>query len=309
MPSLSQIYTHFRLPNLLIVAVTMLVFAFGILYPSLNAYDIVPILWLKDLYLLVFITISLAAFGYLHNDLQDLTADHINKGSSITRIISKTSLVAILLFFALAPALLAFSLALEIEKPAFVSIYFVVLLVIYVYNRWLKRYPLIGNIIVASLCAGVLGVLLLAERESLILLRAANSPSFYNVVITAFWYMAFAFMTTLVRELVKDVEDMNGDIQAGYGTWPVKFGVRSTQILLIGIWVMLMLGILAGWYVHFFNLVNIWWFSVLLILPAIFILFCFFQLKEKSDYTRISSMIKYYMISGLIFLLYLKSHI
>ncbi len=296
-----------RVPNLVIVAATMLVFAFGVLYPALNAERIEPILWLKDLYLLVLITVCVAVFGYLHNDLTDVRPDFLNKGKRAYQVAGKTLVCLLLTFFAVAPVPIAFSLALEINKPWYVMLYFVAVVVVFAYNVYFKKLPLIGNFIVAALCASVIGVILLGEYESLVLLRDTNHHRFLQVVFTGAFYMSFAFILTFLREVAKDAEDMEGDSAAGYKTFPISFGDVSTKRMLYVLTFVCLMVISTG--LRFHNLLGgtILIYLVLIVLPTAPIPYFIHSTNDSRGYGKLSAYLKVYMLSGLLFLLYLKN--
>ena len=292
-----------RIPNLLIIVLTVWVFASRLIYPELVAHRITPVMSSKDLYLLLLILGLIAAGGYLLNDIIDVRSDQANNKRAFINDGSERRLA----WFAygvitIAPIPFAYSLASEVNHLEYMPLYFIVVGLLALYNLVLKKTPLLGNICVAILCAGVVWIMFLAEQESLQSLRAMDLESYIRICQVALFYYVFAFCSNLAREIIKDIQDMDGDRIVGARTLPLVIGVqRSVYFIhatLLGlevfiIWWILQLGLSIGLIIACL---------VLVILPIILITFKLLKVNQESDMAMLSTGFKMWMLLGLIFI-------
>ena len=118
----------------------------------------------------------------------------------------------------------------------------------------------------------------------------------------AFLYAGFAFIISLIREVVKDIEDMPGDAKYGCRTMPILWGVHLT-IVFVSTWLVVLIASLG--IIQFYVLQFGWWWSalycfVLIILPLLYILKKLFVAKTTEDFHRLSSVIKMVMLAGIL---------
>ncbi|GAL80200.1 hypothetical protein JCM19274_3770 [Algibacter lectus] len=178
--------------------------------------------------LLIFATICIAAAGNIINDIYDIETDFVNKphklivGNSISE---KTAynLFIVLNFIGVG---VGFYLSHAVGKSAFFSLFVIISALLYVYATYLKRTLLIGNIVISILVA--LSVLIVGIFELLPALTLENRDiqlTFFKII---FDYAVFAFLLNLIREIAKDVEDIDGDYKAGMNTLPIAIGRDRT---------------------------------------------------------------------------------
>ncbi|MDX1629702.1 MAG: UbiA family prenyltransferase, partial [Fulvivirga sp.] len=220
-----------RLPNLIIVALTQGLIYFGLLLPSLQRAGINPVLdgWL--FFLLVLVTILITAGGYLFNDLMDGPMDRINRPEKVVIGIHLSRQNAYWLTYA--AHLLAFIaslyLAFRTDNTHLIFIFPVAVGGLYLYSSALKKLPLLGNLLVAAYCAGVAGIIWLAEYSALAKLRIQDPYNYQRCLLVVSWFMVFAFLATLYREIIKDMEDYRGDKESGLFTLPIYLGMPTTK--------------------------------------------------------------------------------
>jgi len=181
-------------------------------------------LGLSDFIALSLNTMLIAASGYVINDYYDSRMDRINRPFKWIAG-NKWSLKRVLYFYFLllsAGVLLSLYLALRLSLIPFIFIYPVAIIGLWLYSYVLKCKPIAGNLWVSLFCAGV--VLIVALPDWLL-----GNPSVINQEI--WYYSLFAFLATWFREVVKDLEDIAGDQQAGCQTFPAQFGLSSGKIL------------------------------------------------------------------------------
>ena len=293
----------FRIPNIIIVALTVWVFSTHIVYPRLLSSDILPILSMKDLYLLVFIIGCIAAGGYLLNDIIDIETDKANQ----KRAFINTGLERLIGFISygiitVAPIPFSYSLASEIDKVAYMPLYFIVVITLALYNLYLKNIPLIGNLVVALLCAAVIWVFLLAEQESLIKISELDPEAYQFIISMSIFYYVFAFCTNLSREIIKDIQDLYGDKEVGALTLPIAIGINRSRHIVI--FIILILSAFLIWWLSTVTMSTAMILSVmiLLIAPMSFLIYSLSKCDEYSNYSSISKAFKVWMVLGLIFL-------
>ncbi|MAT53742.1 MAG: hypothetical protein CMN32_04630 [Saprospirales bacterium] len=287
--------------NLLIVAATQYLIRYFVLLPVNEQAGHSPALPAFQFFLLVLDTVLIAAAGYVVNDLLDAPADAINKpGKNL--IASKKygwRLYGLLVFSGLAIALY---LAFFVGKPLLVLIYPAAVLGLWWYSNTLKHLPLAGNLTVALFCGLVIGIVLFAERESL---RQLPAGAAMRLWIIAGGYAWFAFLTTLLREIAKDAEDLEGDRQAGSRTIATAWGLGAVRNWLLATATLILLSLLAfSWWLWQSGLLMALFFCVAMaILPVLYLLRLLPQAKERKDFTRISRLTKWIMVAGLLLII------
>ncbi|RMF31346.1 MAG: hypothetical protein D6765_01890 [Bacteroidetes bacterium] len=116
-----------------------------------------------------------------------------------------------------------------VERLPLAALFPLAVALLWVYARWLKRMPFWGNLLVSLFCAGVVALLWLAETEGIARLRAL-APERAALLQVVFWaFAALAFLANLFREIVKDLEDLEGDAAAGARTLPVVWGPEGSR--------------------------------------------------------------------------------
>ncbi|MBK9013862.1 MAG: geranylgeranylglycerol-phosphate geranylgeranyltransferase [Saprospiraceae bacterium] len=295
-----------RFPNLAIVALTQYLLQYLVLLPALREAGFRPILDAFHFFLLVFTTVLIAAGGYLINDLLDYDSDLINKPEAV--FVNRVFPMKLVWFFYGAITFIGFTiawyLALYVENLPLFLIYPTAVFLLYFYSKKLKKMPLWGNVVVAIFCAFVAGVVLFADRKNFGLLKGQGA----EVGVLFGGYLLFAFLSTLLREIVKDIEDMEGDARLGLQTLPLQYGVKTAKKWAIGVGVLLLFSLLL--------FVNWLWqrceqasalFTILGVgIPVVYTLFFIKKSTSKADYSKASLLSKLIMLSGLVLLVVCK---
>lgn len=261
-----------RFGNLIIIALSQY-FTAGFLV-GMDTLNDVP------LFLLSLSTIAIAAGGYIINDYYDVKIDYINKPDRVVIGKNITRRYAILFHVVLSALGIVVGLYLSWRIGA-VNVVSVFLL--WLYSNSLKRLPFIGNLTVALLTG--LSVYLVE-----LFYRSGNSL----VAI----YALFAFFMTLIREVIKDMEDLKGDNSFGCKTLPIIWGIRKTKIL---IYVLLI--IFAGLVIMMNQLYRALPFKyhlIFLFVPLLWLLYRLFRADMKKDFTRLSIFCKVIMMLGIL---------
>jgi 4-hydroxybenzoate polyprenyltransferase len=261
-----------RFGNLIIIALTQYFTAgFLIAMHTLNDFK---------LFLLAISTMSIAAGGYIINDYYDVKIDYINKPDRVVIGKNITRRYAILFHVLLSTLGIALGTYLSwgIGVVNAVSVF-----LLWLYSNNLKRLPFIGNVTVAFLTG--LSVIVVD-----LFYRTDNSL----VII----YALFAFFITLVREVIKDMEDLKGDNSFGCKTLPIIWGIRKTKILLYII-VVAFAGIVVILN-QLYRALPFKYHLIFLFVPLLWLLYRLIRADMKKDFTRLSIFCKVIMMLGIL---------
>jgi len=297
-----------RFPNLCIVALTQWLLYDRVIVPALVSQQITPLLSKLDCLCYIGITITLTAAGYIINDIMDLPADRINKPDRILidRYISRQTASWFYLTLGLTGFIMTTYLGLACNRLHLIGLYPIAFILLYVYSAALKHRPIFGNLLIALFCAGVAGAIWLAEGDALAQLTQRAPDRSRPVRFLLVWYMVFAFLSTLYRELVKDLEDQEGDRKVGSRTAPIVWGSASAKILAgtSGGLLLVFLVWQSQFIYAFFPNWLVWFVAVGLVLPLIWTFFDLAFAKKKTQFHRISTVLKVVMLNGVLLLLF-----
>jgi 4-hydroxybenzoate polyprenyltransferase len=286
-----------RFPNLLIIILTQYLIRYCLILPAFTAeYYITGVFpqHLSDVYfaLLVFSTVLIAAGGYIINDEADLYIDEINKptkvvlGKRVSFALAKTAYWTMTML----GVLTGLFLGVFIQKPVIGFVHVFAAISLWMYSAQLKKKMLTGNILIAFLSALTLLIVGLFE------------PRFYPNFISVLVYSAFAFLVSLIREIIKDIEDVEGDEKGQVKSLPVRIGIKQTK------GIVLLLIIITGWllgntlYRSFYTntVFNFWNILIFCELPFLALLYLISTAKDKKDFHVASTFAKIIMLLGIL---------
>lgn len=272
-----------RLPNLLIIVLTQYLVAICLV----GAHDT----WQStvsdfNLLLLVGATISIAAAGYIINDYYDIKIDYINKPSRVVvgKLVKRRIVLVSHIVLNALGILAGFYLSIYIGIINFFSAF-----VLWWYSNHLKRQPFVGNLSIAILTASSLMVIPIYYGQGMFLV--AN-------------YAVFGFSITLIREIIKDMEDIRGDARFGSKTLPIIWGFRKTKTLLFALtFVFVVLLFILSYNFGDATLIG---FFLLLILPIGHLLYLLYMADTQKRFARLSLYCKLLMLAGVLSMLFLN---
>lgn len=220
-----------RYQNLLMLALMQLIFRYGFL--ELQNIPLALADW--QYVLLVLATVSIAAGGYIINNIFDVETDLENKPENVIvgKFISETKAYNLYIGFTVIGVAMGFYLANVIEKPSFASIFIVIAATLYFYATSLKQSLLIGNFIVALLLS--FSVIIIGIFDLFPITNVENRPVMGLLFGILLDYAIFAFIINFIREIVKDLQDVNGDLNQGMNTLPIVLGIVKTTKLVFGL--------------------------------------------------------------------------
>ncbi len=296
--------------NLFIVALTQCIIFYLVLSPNFQEYGLSLILngFLAPLFILV--TILITAGGYVINDIIDYEADLINKQQKVFIGRDGMTMKNAWLFYAII-LIVGFSISAFIAHSLgnikLSGIYIVAVALLYAYSKYFKQSYLIGNILIAAFTSGVFLIIIYAEKKSLVQLEMASPQKFKELIDLLLGFCLFSFLLNLVREIVKDLEDIEGDTLAGYKTMPIKSGVLLSKNIAITFSI-----ILLALMVYFFSQLSVDWnilkWGILLCLTIFQIIgiLSLFKAKSKQNFSALSNLYKIEMLFALV-LIYIFS--
>lgn len=219
----------FRWKNLLITALLLLAFRLGIN----EAFGFPSALPNWGFVLAVLSTIMVMAAGYLMNDISDRTADEVNRPerSAIFKQYNEEQLFNVALYLAGGGILIGGVLAWYIDQWLYSAFPVISVLLLYQYAQRWKRQPFVGNAVVAFLAGLVIITLLAYDVLPALLENPVVQEQYGGIVYIYLVFAGFAFYTTLIRELIKDIEDIKGDRKAGYRTLPIVWSERAVRFI------------------------------------------------------------------------------
>lgn len=295
-----------RIPNLFIVSLVQLLLYFHLLLPAFKQNHVSPRLNPLEFIFLLIATLCTTACGYIINDLYDYETDLLNRKNKVVvhEKISAQLCIWLYIMLGFLGFLLSLYLAFRIGQVYLSGLYTLAFALLFFYTKILKKRPLSGNLLVALFCSGVAGLVWLAELPSWWALRAQNLPSAQHLQATISWYCAFAFFSTMFREIVKDLEDENGDAVAGCRTFPIVAGQQAAKLLATSMAFILVA--LLG-FLYFSNTPGfspLFYLGALLsiIIPLGYGLYLLQKAQTPTDYHRISHLAKWVMLAGVLLL-------
>jgi 4-hydroxybenzoate polyprenyltransferase len=314
---MKSLFRLIRLPNLVIVAATQYALQYAILRPELSKIGLKPLLPDFQFFLLVCSTVLIAAGGYVVNDIEDVDIDRLNKPEK-KRIVERIYPLSICWKIYWGVTILGFAISLYlaffVNDFVQLAIYPAAVFLLWAYSKWFKRQFLIGNLVVAGFCAFVAWVVLYAQNIATPLptyhsgtteeLKFLNYASSVFLVFNG--YAAFAFISTLFREIIKDIEDVKGDKAQGCKTLPIILGINSAKIAAYYVLFVFILAILFFNFQFKNDYLKLFLLNLTITLPVFYALFLLVNAEEKKDYSRLSIIAKLIMLSGLIFILIMK---
>ncbi|WP_445717453.1 geranylgeranylglycerol-phosphate geranylgeranyltransferase [Flavobacterium sp.] len=286
-----------RYQNLLMLAFMQLVFRYlfltkSYIYLALTDFNYA---------LLIISTICIAAGGYVINNIMDQDTDEIAKPQNRVVGVSISETVAYNWYIGLTiiGVGIGFYLSNVIYKPTFASMFILVATLLYVYATNLKQIPVLGNIIVAFLLS--VSIVIIALFDVFPATDSENKIRMGEVFGILIDYAIFAFIINLIREIIKDLEDLDGDYQTGINTLPIAIGINKTKII-VSILTVIAVVILA-YYVktYLFELDYVVYYALALIIgPLLYFGVRLQTAKEKKEFHHLSLVLKLILFFGII---------
>lgn len=303
-----------RWPNLFFIALTQWLFYNCVVYAL---YKNAPENHQQHsgiFYLLIAASVFIAAAGYIINDYFDMHIDAVNKPGKVVvdRMVKRRWAIVWHLLFSFAGVLLSLYISYKTGKWVIFLANTACVFILWLYSTRFKKKLLSGNIVIAALTAWVIVVVYFYAGASFISYSGWN-PGNYPFNIRQLYkftilYAGFAFIVSLIREVVKDMEDMYGDARYHCNTMPIAWGVPATKVF-AAVWIVVCVGALL--IVQLYAWQSGWWISavyciLLIVLPLVMILRKLYKAVTPLHYHQISSLIKLVMFTGILSMIFFK---
>ncbi len=254
--------------------------------------------------LLVIATVCIAAGGNCINDIQDVQIDKINKPGKVLigkKITEKTAYNYYLILNIIGVGI-GFYLANSIGKPGFAALFIVFSGLLYLYATYLKSIVLLGNIVISILVA--MSILIVGLFELLPAITETNRVAQSTLFSILLDYALFAFLMTLIRELIKDVEDIDGDKNGGMQTLPIVLGRKRSIKIVFGIALFLIGLIVYYLYTYMYQQQTaMLYFLVFVVGPLLYFCIQLLSATKKEDFSYLSGVLKFIMLLGILSML------
>lgn len=313
-----------RLPNLLIIVLAQYAVRWGIVYPMLKKINRVlnqsypqiihaDVLKLQmnefQFFLLALSTSMIAAAGYIINDYFDVRIDRVNKPERLVidkGIKRRVAMVAHVIINVLAIGIGAI-LSYKLGMWKLGMIYILCTAGLWYYSTTFKRMFFIGNFIIAlftalvPLMVGLFEVPLLAKKYDILVTQF--DVSFNHIFYFIAGFSFFAFITTLIREIIKDTYDMEGDEEFGCNTIPIAIGINQTKYLVMSLILMTMVALGYLQYLQFNSgdKLSFFYLLILLQLPFSFLMYKIFRAHEPIAFRFPEKLTKAIMVLGIFY--------
>lgn len=291
-----------RYKNLVMIAFVQLIFRFG--YFKLN--NIVTGMSNFQYCLLVVATVFIATAGYVINDIFDQDTDLINKPSKVIvgKYISESSAYNIYVALNIIGVGVGFVLSRMVLQPKFFIIFILIAALLYVYATYLKQTVFLGNLVISFLAA--ITILIIGVFDIYTTLYEGNKAQMTVLMEILTDYAKFAFVITLIREIVKDIQDYKGDFETGLKTTAVTLGVQNTKYIAFALSILLTLYL--GYYTYTYFMNNNLYYATLYMLvfvlsPLILNSIKLFSANDTKTFASISFLYKIIMFFGILSLL------
>lgn len=310
-----------RFPNLLIIAFTLYVVRYCLMMPVLGLSGIEVQMPEWEFALMTLATLFIAAAGYIINDYFDVRIDAINKPEDLVIDKGVKRRVAMAAHAVLSAVGVLIGLFISWRSGILLTggvLFTLSVIGLWFYSTTFKYKLLTGNLLVAFLTSTIPFMPILFEVPRLILenqrdlLIQVHRYGFAVTETLLLWggaYAAFAFLLSVIREMIKDMEDIPGDQAYGCRTAPIAWGLPKAKLLVYAFILITMAG--TGFCQKYLldqlhQMLPVYYFAVTVQFPLLVILYVTWKAKEKKHFYTASVLTKLVMLCGIGFLIVLR---
>ncbi|MCX6333017.1 MAG: geranylgeranylglycerol-phosphate geranylgeranyltransferase [Bacteroidia bacterium] len=278
--------------------------------PDAAAQMILQLPW-YDFMILVFATVCITAAGYVINDYFDIKTDLINRGKVIvgTRI-SRQKAMMWHSVFNIAGVAAGFYVSARAGYFWMGILFLLVSGLLYFYSASYKRQFLVGNLIVSILTAMVPLLVIFYEWPAIYRYYTLNATDVPKLDFLFYWiggFALFAFLTTLTREIIKDIEDFEGDMAYGRNTIPVVIGIPASKVVSVILLVITVALLYLVWFFYVHDWITLAYMSVAVVLPLLLVIYRVASGRNKGHIHSASNIMKLAMLTGILYSLVVKA--
>lgn len=287
-----------RYKNLLMLIFMMVLFKYKFFWEFLKFTNFSINL---DTFLLLISIIFITASGNIINDIFDVEVDLINKPNKviIDKYISKKRAFHLYYIINFVGIIFSIYLCYSLNKLNLSLIFIATSILLFIYSKYLKKRALLGNFIVSVLIA--ISILLIYVFSQAGVTGQNNAILYYFLC-----YAFFAFILNFIREIVKDIEDIDGDYSQNMKTLPIVIGRKRTQNVVLAlalIPLLLSVYFAFGYFNQFTISLYILFFTIL---PLVYFIYKINDIKSKKEFHKLSTLLKLIMFFGMLSVLFIK---
>lgn len=308
-----------RWPNLMIIILTMLAIRYGVVYPFLKLYHFEFQLGDINFILLVLSTLLIAAGGYVINDYFDRRIDMTNKPEKVIvgTHIERRKVMSLHNTLTVIGLAFGFYLSYTIGRSSFAFIFVIISGALWFYSTLYKRQLLIGNFLISTLTAVVPLLVILFDVP--IILTHYHAEFINNMVLyedmkymmyAVSMFSGFAFLTTFAREIIKDIQDIEGDQECQRNTLPIAWGIKAAKTIAIGFLLMTIFALFFIYYIFLQgDMLSLIYAVAALAIPLLILIFLILRANHPKHYYFCSQFLKWIMVFGLLYVIPFYFHI
>ena len=311
---LNNIFKIIRWKNLVIISLSQIFIKFFFIDFFIQKDQLLN----ENFVILLIVTILIAASGYIVNDIYDYNLDQINKPEKVVlgKFLKSRDAIIIYMMFNCLAIVLSIFLCMKIEQEIYILVFLLIIYCLWLYSKKLKKYKTIGNILIAFFISlSILNVPLFSYKNIL-----SDDRFFVFLIISIF--SVLAFLINVKREIIKDIEDIEGDKIHKVKSLPIIFGTKKSKLvtIIIGIILMFAISFLITFQIlilrsdllldvggNQFSNPQIWGANYISIIYMFIILIMFFYVEllilnatTKTNFTKASKLLKYLMLLSLL---------
>lgn len=263
-------------------------------------------------FLLVLSTVLIAAAGYVINNIFDQDTDITNKPNAVIvgKTISETAAYNMYVALNVSGVAIGFYISNSIQKPGFAVVFILIATLLYIYATNLKQIMVIGNILIALLLS--FSILIIGVFDLYPVVTPSNKQViavFFSIILD---YAIFAFFINFIREIIKDLEDYDGDYSQGMRTLPIVLGISMTTKLVFALSFVPCIALL--YYINNYFMANnlfitAFYALVFILAPIIFFTVKTWTATTKDDFKKLSALLKWILFFGILSILIITLNI
>ena len=311
---LNNIFKIIRWKNLVIISLSQIFIKFFFIDFFIQKDQLLN----ENFVILLIVTILIAASGYIVNDIYDYNLDQINKPEKVVlgKFLKSRDAIIIYMIFNCLAIVLSIFLCIKIKQEIYILVFLLIIYCLWLYSKKLKKYKTIGNILIAFFISlSILNVPLFSYKNIL-----SDDRFFVFLIISIF--SVLAFLINVKREIIKDIEDIEGDKMHKVKSLPIIFGTKKSKLvaIIIGIILMFAISSLITFQIlilrsdllldvggNQFSNPQIWGANYISTVYMFIILIIFFYAEllilnatTKTNFTKASKLLKYLMLLSLL---------
>jgi 4-hydroxybenzoate polyprenyltransferase len=299
-----------RVENLIVIILTQVFMHYLVFQKLFTDANIPTNIYIKLFGLIVISTVLIAAAGYIINDYFDVKTDLINHPDTVVvdKVIKRRWAIILHITFTALGIILGVFTALKTGYLRLAIFHFIAAITLWFYSTHFKKQLLIGNIVVSLLTAAVPFLTFIFEIAYLQKTIPEFAENYLPVILSAskitLMFSLFAFITSLAREIIKDMEDYKGDKATGGKTMPITWGIQTSKVVsffLLAITVLLLLVVVYNTMKYkgeFISLGNLYILAGL-VLPLLILIIMVLKAHTPKQFKHSSLFLKLIMLLGI----------